>query len=1148
MADVDRNDSNDTMLDTDTAADNYMRPRAAAKDWVAQSQLERANKASEGVKLGMMGGVFIPVCENMWGVLIFLRFYFIVGNAGVWEAWGAVVLSFTVALFTTLSVSAIASNSTPRKGGVYALMSNAMGHSVAGAVGLVYFLALCFLACLEMVGAIEALVTIYPGLGFGGHTQVLGSIVCITLAVTVLVGVKFVSRLGLVFAFVVFYSIFSMYAGLFAAPVQGRATNVITGLSSDTLSDNLGTDYSNGQSFKTILGIFYPCFTGIMAGANRSENLQDHQKAIPQGTLAAITLSLVMYLSLMLMWGAVADRRYLKGDLCGSGASRRLMGGGGGCEVLADVGWPDATVLQWGVVIASISQAMQCMINAPRIFQAVAADGIIPPLRWFGKIHDDEPKRAMLPVYIVSGCGVLAGEIEVIAPIVSMCFLTCYATINLSCFVMALTQAPSWRPSWKYFHPATALIGFILAVICMFLISSWWALIVITLTVGILLYIQYKGVVNGFGSGLTGLIAQWAMFILSRVEKRSLEAEVNWRPQILCLYKFHEDTDETHGYQHDDVLYLAHQLKKARGLCIVTAIETGKLTPEKHRLAEREKSVIEAHMRTIGLKGFVHCLISSSYHQGFSHSMQIAGLGPLSPNTIVLAWPRHTHKTNWQSYPKKAGEFVSLIAEATAMEKAVIVMKGSDHFPEPTDVQSGYIDVWWIIHDGGLLLLIAHLLQKHRVWRACKLRVHMVATEADDAALLAEQLQQWLVAIRMEADIDVIKCGVSVIQPYAANYTLRREEREELLRDLQRRTGTEISVQQVEPDVMVANPHRESKPNVFDPEFFKPPSKNASERAGRVSMPNMRVSQTRPTERRFSEMAPPTNTTTTTANDKPKRNNVSVELGEDPPLEGFSLDSGSAAGTGTGTGDAAAAAERSSSDAELSESGSLPMERMSSPTGGSSYDEWHRGKEVVAAIQAGRAVISPNGEVLMSPRTKSRFEVHDIEPLEEDIESPLSTPATSPRCSPTVKPATPKVKNSPTPLGQVGKGRSFSVEERYQQFHTLNQKIRYNMDSYLKAPKLVIINLPDPLAETDPVEYMQYVQILTEDVPRVLLLHGSGHEIISDFNTAQVSEEYDDEDLPEPPKDERVDEDNVHVDFGVEAGTGLKQRHTERQL
>eukprot|EP00658_Telonema_sp_P-2_P024549 TRINITY_DN1986_c0_g1_i3.p1 TRINITY_DN1986_c0_g1~~TRINITY_DN1986_c0_g1_i3.p1 ORF type:complete len:232 (+),score=45.32 TRINITY_DN1986_c0_g1_i3:412-1107(+) len=194
---------------------------------------------------------------------------------------------------------------------------------------------------------------------------------------------------------------------------------------------------------------------------------------------------------------------------------------------------------------------------------------------------------------------------------------------------------------------------------------------------------------------------------------------------------------------------------------------------------------------------------------------------------------------------------------------------------------------------------------------------------------------------------------------------------------------------------------------------------------------------------------------------------------------------------------------------------------------------------MVAAIQNGKAVVSPQGEVLITNRMSNpgRFLVRDIEQddqaLDHDI-SPPSSGSTSPMLSPLHAPGahssqrspiaergefvadeqpahvpiasprrSPRHTPAPVPLPEAGRKPSFRTrEERYNQFHTLNQKIRYNMDSYLKAPKLVIVNLPDPLAETDPVEYMQYVQILTEGIPRMLLIHGTGHEIISDFNVA----------------------------------------------
>eukprot|EP00964_Phaeocystis_antarctica_P147738 scaffold114421_cov51-Phaeocystis_antarctica.AAC.1 len=63
-------------------------------------------------KLGTFKGVFMPTCENMWGVIIFLRFYTIAGHAGLGYSLIIITLSFFVALLTGLSLSAIATCGT----------------------------------------------------------------------------------------------------------------------------------------------------------------------------------------------------------------------------------------------------------------------------------------------------------------------------------------------------------------------------------------------------------------------------------------------------------------------------------------------------------------------------------------------------------------------------------------------------------------------------------------------------------------------------------------------------------------------------------------------------------------------------------------------------------------------------------------------------------------------------------------------------------------------------------------------------------------------------------------------------------------------------------------------------------------------------
>ncbi len=34
--------------------------------------------------------------------------------------------------------------------------------------------------------------------------------------------------------------------------------------------------------------------------------------------------------------------------------------------------------------------------------------------------------------------------------------------------------------------------------------------------------------------------------------------------------------------------------------------------------------------------------------------------------------------------------------------------------------------MWWLLHDGGILILVAYLLQRHATWRRCTLRIFTV--------------------------------------------------------------------------------------------------------------------------------------------------------------------------------------------------------------------------------------------------------------------------------------------------------------------------------------------------------------------------------------------------------------------------------------
>lgn len=65
---------------------------------------------SQALKFGWFEGVFMRCLLNIWGVMLFLRLTWVVGQAGILEGIGVLVLSNIVTTITTISMSAVSTN------------------------------------------------------------------------------------------------------------------------------------------------------------------------------------------------------------------------------------------------------------------------------------------------------------------------------------------------------------------------------------------------------------------------------------------------------------------------------------------------------------------------------------------------------------------------------------------------------------------------------------------------------------------------------------------------------------------------------------------------------------------------------------------------------------------------------------------------------------------------------------------------------------------------------------------------------------------------------------------------------------------------------------------------------------------------------
>eukprot|EP00095_Tigriopus_kingsejongensis_P012275 maker-scaffold577_size191314-snap-gene-0.33 protein:Tk12275 transcript:maker-scaffold577_size191314-snap-gene-0.33-mRNA-1 annotation:"solute carrier family 12 member 4 isoform x2" len=519
-------------------------------------------------------------------------------------------------------------------------------------------------------------------------------------------------------------------------------------------------------TFTILVGIFFPSCTGIMAGSNRSGDLADPQKSIPIGTIMSIVATSIVYLTSVLLFAGTVDPLLLR-DKFGESI--------GGSLVVGNIAWPHPKVVEVGSLLSTIGAGLQSLTGAPRLLQAIAKDGIIPFLAPFQHLSTrGEPVRALGVTITICEIAVLIGNVDEIAPLLSMFFLMCYGFVNLACAVQTLLRTPNWRPRFKFYHWSLSLLGVIMCLAVMFMSSWYYALLAIGIAGVIYKYIEYRGAEKEWGDGIRGLALSAARFSLLRLEEGPPHTK-NWRPQILILAKL----DSKLNVKYKRLFSLASQLKAGKGLCIgVTVVEGNyvKMSGE----SQAAKMSVQQTIKDEGVKGFAEVVASKNVSDGICHLIQTSGLGGMKPNTVTLGWPNSWRKRNEDSWRV----FVDTIRNAAAAKMALLVPKGIQRFPDSGDKVKGNIDIWWIVHDGGLLMLLPFLLRQHRTWKNCKLRIFSIAQPQDNSIQMKKDLKTFLYHLRIEADVEVVEMPDSDISDYTYERTLLMEQRNEMLKEM----------------------------------------------------------------------------------------------------------------------------------------------------------------------------------------------------------------------------------------------------------------------------------------------------------------------------------------------------------------------------
>ncbi|KAK6104269.1 Amino acid permease family protein [Brugia pahangi] len=325
----------------------------------------------------------------------------------------------------------------------------------------------------------------------------------------------------------------------------------------------------------------------------------------------------------------------------------------------------------------------------------------------------------------------------------------CYAFVNLICALHSLLKVPNWRPRFRYYHWSLSLTG---AALCFFIMfaSHWqYAVFSIILTFVIYKYVEWKGAKKEWGDGIRGLALSTAQYSLLKVEDKDPHPK-NWRPQLLVLVYDSFWSNSVMDKWNVNLINLAGQLKAGRGLAIVVALIKGSSwNCGDRQKAEEMKERIQHEMLRVHLRGFGKTLLfdENQMHGCFATLFQSIGIGGLKPNTVLMNWPK---------IEEENAVFAVELVEAVANDECIMLAKGITEFPSSSsDRLTGYIDIWWILLDGDLLMLTAFLLKQHKIWRGCKLRIFAIAEIPGKNVELKAMLQKYIYMLRIDATVFV---------------------------------------------------------------------------------------------------------------------------------------------------------------------------------------------------------------------------------------------------------------------------------------------------------------------------------------------------------------------------------------------------------
>tara|TARA_R110000787_G_scaffold86285_7_gene184057 strand:+ start:13489 stop:15678 length:2190 start_codon:yes stop_codon:yes gene_type:complete len=661
-------------------------------------------------KYGSFAGVFTPSILTILGVIMFLRMGWVVGNAGLFGSLIIVVIAHVISVSTGLSVSSIATDKKVGPGGIYYILSRSMGIPIGGAIGIALYIGTALSIALYLIGFAESF-NAYFGLATDVNgLRLSGSVALLVLTIIALISTSIAIKTQLFIFIAIIISLVSIFLG---------STEYIPE-TVKLISDE------NSVPMEVVFAIFFPAVTGFTAGIAMSGDLEDPKKSIPTGTIAAIAVGFFVYIALIIFLSFYIDSETLKSDY----------------NILMKIALYAPAVVAgiWG---ATLSSALGGILGGPRILQAMSVDNITPKIFGKGKGKNNEPVNALFLVFVIALLGVLIGELDVVARIVSMFYLSAYGFINLSFFLESWAN-PDFQPTFKV-KKWIGLLGFVACFGVMFKLDVLAMFGSIAIILGIYAWLQRKQIVLMTGDVWLSVWKKIVANGLQKIDSKPTETSNHWNPNIILFSG--ESKHRT---------YLVELGKTLAGRAgIVTNF---KLLLDKSNDATMPKSdqiVKEAYFEKVGV--FARQIKVNNIYKGIEDIASIFGFSGVDPNTIMMGWPKGLE--NSEEYSEMTQKLLYLDYNLLYLD--------FDRATKFGKYQT--IDLWLRATDSKnaeMMLNIARFIVQSPKWSKTTIRVLFVNNSNVDSDVIESNILNLVEDIRVKVEIKIINNAVEQIPFY----------------------------------------------------------------------------------------------------------------------------------------------------------------------------------------------------------------------------------------------------------------------------------------------------------------------------------------------------------------------------------------------